>query len=140
MIWWLVCFRFPVCVWFDWICIYLPGDLLWWCPYLHRWVLPVLGYPRNMVIYHYPPIGVIYMVILHVFIIKNDPNCVSRLINWENIRIIFDHKNLQHYHKNYPNWRVMVNYHISRVMENGSCLSMLARQYSMRLVVIPLIK
>ena len=42
-----------------------------------------------MVIYHYPPIGEILMEILHVFIIKN-----------------------------YPIWRVMVNYHISRVMEN----------------------
>ena len=42
--------------------------------YKNRRVLPVLRYPRNMVIYHYPPIGVIYMVILHVFIIKNYPN------------------------------------------------------------------
>ena len=27
-----------------------------------------------MVVYHYPPIGVIFMVIFHVFIIKNYPN------------------------------------------------------------------
>ena len=40
----------------------------------HRKVLPVLRYPRNMVIYHYPLIRVIFMVILHVFIIKSDPN------------------------------------------------------------------
>ena len=40
----------------------------------HRWSLPVLCYPRIMVIYHYPLVGVIFMVILHVFIIKNDPN------------------------------------------------------------------
>ena len=26
---------------------------------------------------------------------------------------------MQNCHKNYPNWRVMVNYYISRVMENG---------------------
>ena len=32
---------------------------------------------RNMVIYHYPPVGVILMVILHVFIIKNYPNLFS---------------------------------------------------------------
>ena len=25
-----------------------------------RWAFPVLNYPRNMVIYHYPPIGVLY--------------------------------------------------------------------------------
>ena len=43
----------------------------------HSRVLTVLSYPRNMVIYHYPPIGVICMVILHVFIIKNHPNFFS---------------------------------------------------------------
>ena len=32
---------------------------------------------RNVVIYHYPPVGVIFMVILHVFIIKNYPNLFS---------------------------------------------------------------
>ena len=35
----------------------------------HIRVLPVLRYPRNMVIYHYPLIGVIFMVILLIFII-----------------------------------------------------------------------
>ena len=35
----------------------------------HRWVLPVLRYHRNTVVYHYPLVGVIFMVILHVFII-----------------------------------------------------------------------
>ena len=34
-------------------------------PLEHRRVLPVLCYPRNMVIYHYPLIGVIFMVIYH---------------------------------------------------------------------------
>ena len=50
--------------------------ILWkiWTPYeSHIWALLVLHYPRNMVIYHYPLIGVIYMAILHVFIIKNYP-------------------------------------------------------------------
>ena len=36
----------------------------------HILELPVLGYPRNMVIYHYPVIGVIFIVNLYVFIIK----------------------------------------------------------------------
>ena len=40
----------------------------------HIWELTVPHYPRNMVIYHNSPIGVIFMVILHVFIIKNHPN------------------------------------------------------------------
>ena len=43
----------------------------------NRWALPVLHYPRNMVIYHYPPVGVIFMVILYVFIIINYPNLFS---------------------------------------------------------------
>ena len=43
----------------------------------HRWALPSVHYPRNMVIYHYPPIGVIFMVILHVFTTKNYPNFSS---------------------------------------------------------------
>ena len=43
----------------------------------HIWALPVLYYPRNMVIYHYPPIGVIFIVIFHLFIIKNYPNLFS---------------------------------------------------------------
>ena len=34
----------------------------------HRWVLPVLHYPSNLVIYHYPPFWVILMVILLIFI------------------------------------------------------------------------
>ena len=45
--------------------------------YHHRWALPVLHYPTNMVIYHYPPIEVIFMVILHVFIIKYYPYLFS---------------------------------------------------------------
>ena len=45
--------------------------------WVHRWELPVLRYPRNMVIYHYPLVGVIFMVTLHVFIIKNYPNSFS---------------------------------------------------------------
>ena len=32
---------------------------------------------RNVVIYHYPPVGVIFMVILHVSVIKNYPNLFS---------------------------------------------------------------
>ena len=40
----------------------------------HRWVLPVLRYPSNMVIYHYPLFWVILMVILLIFIIQNYPN------------------------------------------------------------------
>ena len=52
------------------------------CPQLrcmvdHRWALPVPPYPINMVIHHCPLIGVIYMVILHIFIIKNYPNFFS---------------------------------------------------------------
>ena len=43
----------------------------------HRWALTVLHYPRNKVICQHPLIGVIYMVILHVFIIKNHPNWFS---------------------------------------------------------------
>ena len=39
-------------------------------PLQHIWALPVLHYPIIMVIYHYAPIGVIDMVMLHVFIIK----------------------------------------------------------------------
>ena len=52
------------------------------------WVLPVLRYPRNMVIYHYPLIGVIYMVILHIFIIKNYPNFFSNYYPKYTIRVI----------------------------------------------------
>ena len=52
----------------------------------HRWVLPVLHYPRHMLIYPYPLILVIYMVILHAFIIKKYPNLFSnyypKYISW----------------------------------------------------------
>ena len=44
----------------------------------HRRALPVLRYPRNMVIYHYPLIGVIFMVILLISIIQNYPNFFSK--------------------------------------------------------------
>ena len=43
----------------------------------HRWEIPILRYPKNMVIYHYPPIEVILMVILYDFIIKYYPNLSS---------------------------------------------------------------
>ena len=42
-----------------------------------------------MVIYHYPPIGVIYMLILHVFIIKNYPNFFSNYYPKFTIRVIY---------------------------------------------------
>ena len=42
----------------------------------HIWNLSILHYPI-MVIYHYPLAGVILMVILHVFIIKNFSNFFS---------------------------------------------------------------
>ena len=44
----------------------------------HRRVLPVLRYPRNMVIYHYPLFWVIFMVIFLNFIIQNYPNYFSK--------------------------------------------------------------
>ena len=53
----------------------------------HRRVLPVLHYPINMVIYHYPLIGVIYMVILDVFIIENYPNSFSNYYPKYTIRV-----------------------------------------------------
>ena len=40
----------------------------------HIWVLPVFRYPINMVIYHYPLVGVIFIVMFHIFITKNYPN------------------------------------------------------------------
>ena len=40
-----------------------------------------------MIIYHYPLIGVIYMVILHVLIIKNDPNFFSNYYPKYKIRV-----------------------------------------------------
>ena len=54
----------------------------WWdiSTYKHILALTVIRYLRNMVIYHYPLVGVIYMVILHVFIIKNHPNFVLKLL------------------------------------------------------------
>ena len=50
---------------------------------------------------------------------KISPTPKNSIRQTSQIRVIFDNKNVQNYHKNYPNWRVMVNYHISRVMENG---------------------
>ena len=41
----------------------------------HRWVLPVLRYPSNVIIYHYPIFWIILMVILLILIIQNYPNC-----------------------------------------------------------------
>ena len=43
----------------------------------HRWALTVIHYPRNTVIYDYPPIGVTFMVILYFFIFKYYPNLFS---------------------------------------------------------------
>ena len=40
----------------------------------HRRVLPVLRYPRNVVIYQYPLFWVILLVIFLIFIIQNYPN------------------------------------------------------------------
>ena len=42
-----------------------------------------------MVIYHYPLIQVIYMVILHVFIIKNYPNLFSNYYPKSKIWVIY---------------------------------------------------
>ena len=42
----------------------------WWGKFHYRWALLVLHYPGNMVIYHYSLVGVIFMVLLHVIIIK----------------------------------------------------------------------
>ena len=58
-------------------------------PLDHRWALPVFHYPRNMVIYHYPPIEVIFMVILYVFIIKNYPNLFSNYYPKYTIWVIY---------------------------------------------------
>ena len=55
----------------------------------HRRVLPVLRYPRNMVIYHYPLIGVIFMVILLIFIIQNYPNFFSKYYPKFTIQVIY---------------------------------------------------
>ena len=59
------------------------------CLSAHRWVLPVLCYPRNMVIYHYPLIGVMFMVILLIFIIRNCPNSFSNYYPKYTIRVIY---------------------------------------------------
>ena len=42
-----------------------------------------------MVIYHYPLIGVIFMVILHIFIIKNYPNLFSNYYPKYTIQVIY---------------------------------------------------
>ena len=60
-----------------------------WTRRAHRWVLPVLRYPRNMVIYHNPHIGVIFMVILLIFIIQNYPNFFSKYHPEFTIRVIY---------------------------------------------------
>ena len=48
----------------------------------------------------------------------NYPNCEFRVIISEQIWVIFDNKKVQNYHINYLNKRIMINYHIYRVMEN----------------------
>ena len=58
-----------------------------YCRWQHGRVLPVFRYPRNMVIYHYPLIGVIYMVSLHIIIIKNYPNLFSKYYPKYTIRV-----------------------------------------------------
>ena len=55
----------------------------------HIWALPVLRYPRNMVICYYPLIGVIYMVILHFLIIKNYPSLFSNYYFESTIWVIY---------------------------------------------------
>ena len=52
-------------------------DLINWPLPKHRWELPVLRYPRNIVIYRYAVFGVIFIVILHVVIIINYPKLFS---------------------------------------------------------------
>ena len=59
-------------------CIYCNNDNGAWGSH-QRWALLVICYHTNMVIYHYPLVGVIFMVILHVFIINNYPNLFSVL-------------------------------------------------------------
>ena len=61
----------------------------YWEDWRHRWAVPVLRYPRNMVICHYPLIGVIFMVILHFIIIKNYPNLFSNYYPKSTIRVIY---------------------------------------------------
>ena len=55
----------------------------------HRRVLPVLRYPRHTVIYHYPLIGVIFMVVLLIFIIQNYPIFFSNYYPKFTIRVIY---------------------------------------------------
>ena len=51
--------------------------------------LLVLCYHRNMVIYHYPLVGVIFMVILYVFIIKSYPNLLPNYYPKYIFRVIY---------------------------------------------------
>ena len=55
----------------------LVGAQISTCSMGNIWALPVLCYPINILIFYYPLTGVVYMVILHVFIIKNYPNLFS---------------------------------------------------------------
>ena len=73
--WWVKVQNIPTKYAQDW----LEGKVLQvcWC-INHRRVSPVLRYRRNMVIYHFPLIGVIFMVILLIFIIQNYPNFFSK--------------------------------------------------------------
>ena len=43
----------------------------------HKWELPVLRYARNIIIYQYPVVWLIFMAILHVFITNNYPKLFS---------------------------------------------------------------
>ena len=45
--------------------------------------------PRNLVIYHYPLFGVIFMVILFIFIIQNYPSFFSKYYPKFKIRVIY---------------------------------------------------
>ena len=67
----------------------LSGVIVLYFPRVeHRWVLPVLRYPKNMFIYHYPLIGVILIVILLIFIIQNYPNLFSKYYPKFTIQVI----------------------------------------------------
>ena len=50
------------------------------CTTQHRWPLLILHYPRNIIIYNFPLIGVIYMVIMHVLLSKITQIC-SQIIS-----------------------------------------------------------
>ena len=56
---------------------------------MHRWAFPVICYPRNMLIYHYLLIGVIFLVILLICIIQNYPNFFSKYYPKFTIRVIY---------------------------------------------------